>query len=59
MRSEQYNEETREGKLAEALVSGVLRGGFIVGEWFYFHSRRPEKVLLSECLEVKEIGFYV
>jgi hypothetical protein len=55
MNHKEYNKETEGGKLAEASVYGIKRGGFIVGEWFYFHSNMPGKVPLSDCSELKEV----
>lgn len=49
----EYIKAIETGKAAEAFVGSILRGGHLVGEWFYFCSTRLEKVHINECSNIK------
>lgn len=53
MTYQEYDALEAKGKPAQAFVGGTLRGGFVLGDDFYFVGARREKVPVSSVRDLK------
>lgn len=53
MTYQEYDALQNVGKQAQAFVGGTLRGGFVVGDEFFFVGSRRERVPVSATRELR------
>lgn len=53
MTHQEYSAFEAQGQQAQAYVGSILRGGFVLGDHFYFVSVRRERVPVSTVRELR------
>lgn len=53
MTHQKYDAFEAQGKQAQARVGSVVRGGFVLGDEFFFVSNRRERVPLSSARDLE------
>jgi len=53
MTYQEYDNLQRIGRQAQAYVGGTLRGGFVVGDEFFFVGARRERVSISSVRDLR------